>query len=247
MTHERRWRPLHVAIAWVVTRDEEFCREIADDRFAEQYTVFGIARLEQAMMQAGCFNTIKETMSLKPGYVGRFHSLAEDYENGGKSTFTLAIKAVPNASEAASGIICLSDFLSGRWGEAFRSIADRIADGDIRARGVAIDGEERLPSGDMPPASVTNAMSMDHKYTVWEGPQAIGGKQSRRWIGITLEWKGVLKCFPKPRAPTEKKKSELPQSRLLRLLAAKGFSSCRKRSEWRRSSNGCTPTTTGCP
>lgn len=158
--------------------------------------------------------------TLKPGYAGPFRSLAEEYENGGKTTFTAAIKAVPHASEAASGIICLSDFVSGRWGEAFRSIADQIADGDIRARGVAIDGEERLPSGDMPAASVTNAMLMDHKYTVWEGPQAIGGKQSRRWIGITLEWNGLLKCFPKPRAPTEKEKKRAATIKAIEALGS---------------------------
>jgi hypothetical protein len=35
MTHERKWRPLHVAIAWALTRDEQFCCEIAGDKMPE--------------------------------------------------------------------------------------------------------------------------------------------------------------------------------------------------------------------
>jgi hypothetical protein len=163
------------------------------------------------MIQAGCFDIIQGPKvvlrhTLKPGYAGPFRSLAEDYEKGGKTTFTAAIKAVPHASEAAAGIICLSDFLSGRWQhDAFRSIADGIADGDIRARGVAIDGERRLPNDDMRAASVTNAMWMDADYTVWEGPKAMWGEQPRRWIEITVSWDDLLKCFePTPtHAPTQ--------------------------------------------
>lgn len=50
MTHERKWRPLHVAIAWALTRDKQFCCEIAGDKNAEDYTFYASERLEQAMI-----------------------------------------------------------------------------------------------------------------------------------------------------------------------------------------------------
>lgn len=213
--HTKVWRPLHEAIAWALTQDEDFCVEIADDNKAQTSPFWASHLLEQAMMHSGCFDALEEAIPLdppsrtivvlrhrvKPGYVGRFKSLAEVYESGGKTTFTATIKDLPHAPEAAAGIVSVGDFLLGRWHDAFRSIVGRIADGDILARGVAIDGDRRLPSGDLPAASVTTAMMMDLDGTVWEGPPAFRGEQPRRWIGITINWNDLLKCFePVPSA-----------------------------------------------
>jgi hypothetical protein len=130
--------------------------------------------------------------TLTPGYTGRFQSLAEDYENGGKTTCTDTIKSFPHAPEAIAGIVSVSDYLQGRWHDAFRSIADRICDGQIRARGVAIDGVRRSPNGDMPAASVNDAMSLDVYNTAWEAPQTPTG---RRWTEMTINWDDLLKFF----------------------------------------------------
>ena len=200
---------MQVAIAWSLTRDDEFCNEIACYENAEKNTFCACNRLEQEMMKAGCFEAVNETIPLDPpsrtivmirqklnsSYVGRFGTLAEDYVSGGNVTYTSTIKALPHSVESAAGIVSVLDFLLGRWHDAFRSIADRIADGDVRARGVAIDGEKRLPNGDMPAASASNAMWMDLEGVVWEGPQPAWGDKPRRWIDITVKWDDLMKCF----------------------------------------------------
>ena len=97
ISHARKWRPLQVAIAWSLTRDDEFCNEIACYENAEKSTFCACNRLEQEMMKAGCFEAVNETIPLDPpsrtvvmirqklksSYVGRFRALAEDYECGG--------------------------------------------------------------------------------------------------------------------------------------------------------------------
>ncbi len=226
MLQSRKWLPLHVAIAWALTRDLEFCDEIGDDRNAEQRTFCASDLLEQAMMQAGCFVAVEETIPLDPpsrtfvmsrhrltsGYSGRFKALAEEYDGEGRKSFTSTIKDLLHNTEAAFGIVSVSTFLSGHWHDAFRIIADRIADGEVRARGVAVDGERRLPSADMPAASVTTAMWMDLNGMVWEGPEAKWGEQPRRWIGMTIERDGLRKHFPPHEAPD-------PESRCQQWLA----------------------------
>jgi hypothetical protein len=218
----RKWCELHVAIAWVLSRDEEFCAEIADDVSASQRTFCASARLERAMMDAGCFDVVKETVpidrpsemivlpKLKRGYAGRFRSLAEDYERGGNSSFTPWIEALPHAPEAAAGIVNVSDFLLGRWHEASRDVLACIADERIKARGVAIDQKRRLPAGELPAASVTGAVWMDLTGTLREGPQNPFGDQPRYWVEITVEWEGVLRCFP----PGESKTSPETQCKI---------------------------------
>ena len=109
-------------------------------------------------MDAGCFDACEEELPLDPPsrtivifrhklkqhYVGRFKALAEDYEGRGKTRFTSSIEAVPRASRA--GIVNVLDFLSGRWLDAFRSIADQIADGGGRLAQVRRVRRRRLPA-----------------------------------------------------------------------------------------------------
>jgi hypothetical protein len=222
----RKWRPLHVAIAWALTRDQEFCAEIAEDQWAGQLTFCASERLEQAMMEAGCFEIREKTIQvdqpsntvtferhrLRLGYAGRFKVLAEDYENGGRHTFTSTIKNLPHSPGAFDGIVSLGDFLLGKWHDSFSCptdfrtiescIKDRIADGDIQARGVALDGNRRLPGDVFPAASVTKSTWMDVDGKVWEGPKVQYGEQPRRWTEITLKWDELLHCF-EPIAPPD--------------------------------------------
>ena len=105
------------------------------------------------MLQDGCFDKSKSMLkiehaappilvfrhSLNSDYRGRFRVLAEEYGGG------------PDG-------VSVADFIFGRWHDAFRLIADRIADDEISARGVAVDGEQRHPAGEMPSASATRGM-----------------------------------------------------------------------------------------
>ena len=90
----RKWRPLHEAIAWVLTRRRAILPRARCGHGVEQRTYFAYGRLEQEMMEAGCFDAVKQTMQfepsspaivilrhkLRPGYSGRFKDLAEEYE-----------------------------------------------------------------------------------------------------------------------------------------------------------------------
>lgn len=202
----RKWRPLQVAIAWVVTRDEQFCDAIANDGSALQRTFCGSALLEHEMMEAGCFNVSDGILkfeppapnlailrhSIKPNYRGRFRVLAERYGDGRQHAINSG-PDLPN-SPVADGV-SVGDFLLGRWHDAFRLIADRIADGEIAARGVAIDGERRQPAGDLPAASVNLGMWMDLDGLVWEGPQVLYAEQPRRWGDVAINWNDLVRCF----------------------------------------------------
>lgn len=206
----RAWQPLHIAIGWALTRDENFCAEIVQNPSSAQRTFCASLQLESAMIEAGCLKLVNEILQLDPptrtveiqthrlvpGYAGRFRFLAEDYDQRGRRDYTDSIAQVPHHPESERQRVSLLDYLIGRWHETFREIADHIADGHLRARGVAIDGERRSPNGDLPAASVNNAMCMDVKGIVWEGPQAIWGEQPRRWVEVEVNWADLLECFP---------------------------------------------------
>lgn len=206
------WRPLHVAIAWTLTCDEQFCANIAANDSAAQRIFCASAQLEHEMIEAGCFKVVNEIMQLDPptrtveiqthrlvpGYTGRFRRLAEDYELRGRRDYTDSIAQLPHAPESACNRVSLGDYLLGRWVEMFPEIMAHVSDGAISARGVAVDGNVRMPAGEMPAACVTDAMWIDLHGTVWEGPQPATSfdEKPRQWIEISVNWDETLVCFP---------------------------------------------------
>ena len=212
VSRPRKWRPLHVSIAWALTRDEQFCADIAENDSAAQRIFCASAQLEHEMIEAGCFKVVNEIMQLDPptrtveiqthrlvpGYAGRFRALAKDYELRGRRDYTDSIAQLPHAPESERNRVPLGDFLLGRWVESFREIMTHVSDGSINARGVAVDGNVRKPAGEMPAACVTKAMWIDVDGVVWEGPQPVDGSTDhpRRWADVTLMWEQCLMAFP---------------------------------------------------
>jgi hypothetical protein len=212
VSRSRKWRPLHVSIAWSLTRDEQFCTDIAENASAAQRIFCASLQLEHEMIEAGCFNVVNEIMRLDPptrtveiqthrlvpGYTGRFRALAEDYELRGRRDYTDSIAQIPHAPDSACNRVSLGDYLLGRWVESFREIMAHVSDEAISARGVAVDGNVRKPAGEMPAACVTDAMWIDLDGVVWEGPQPVDGSADhpRRWVDVTLMWEQCLVAFP---------------------------------------------------
>jgi hypothetical protein len=203
---------LHVSIAWSLTRDEQFCTDIAENASAAQRIFCASCQLEHEMIEAGCFNVVNDIMRLDPptrtveiqtqrlvpGYTGRFRALAEDYELRGRRDYTDSIAKLPHAPESERNRVSLGDFLLGRWVESFREIMTHVSDGAIAARGVAVEGSVRKPAGEMPAACVTDAMWIDLDGVIWEGPQAATSfdEKPRQWIEISMNWDELLDCFP---------------------------------------------------
>lgn len=208
----RMWRPLHVSIAWGLTRDEQFCADVAENASAAQRIFCASLQLEHEMIEAGCFNVVNEIMQLDPptrtvefqthrlvpGYSGRYRAVAEDYELRGRRDYTDSIAQLPHAPESERNRVSLGDYLQGRWAESFCEIMAHVSDGAISARGVALDGNVRKPAGEMPASSVTDSMWMDVDGVVWEGPQSaiFFDEKPRQWIDISLNWDELLVCFP---------------------------------------------------
>jgi hypothetical protein len=175
---EWNWWPLREALAWVVSRDDEFTREMREETFAgdcrlcnlEDSNLFLSTRLENDMLEAGCFTKQTREMlvrgeerveieeySLTPNYQGRFQRLAEDYE---------AARQV-RLRDRPSIPLSLYEFLLGRLREAARRLARLAADGKIEMRdaldtipaaqagtlGIVGKLDELLPDGQMNDAS----------------------------------------------------------------------------------------------
>jgi hypothetical protein len=139
--NERTWWPLREALAWVVSRDDEFTRKMDEKTFTgdfrpcnlEASNLFLCLSLEKDMLQAGCFTKrtrmlvrggkrVKiEEYSLTKNYRGRFQRLAENYETARQESWR-----VPS----------LHNFLVRRLCDAAKEIAKRVADEKLRMRDV---------------------------------------------------------------------------------------------------------------
>lgn len=209
----RKWRPLHVAIAWALTRDEQVCTRMAGN--VSGANIFAAcSQIEREMLDSGCFMIVNEIMHLDmptrtveiqthrlvPGYRGCFRLLAEGYELRGRRDYTGTIADLPHAHECASNRAPLLDYLMGRWVDTFHEIMALVADGVINARGVAVDGSVRRPAGELPASSITSAMWIDDRGVVWEGPWPATsfGEKPRHWAEISLNWNELLCHFPEP-------------------------------------------------
>lgn len=215
MAHSQNWRPLHVALAWMLSRDEAFCTAIAADADARERTFCAAARLEQAMISAGCFLPTPQAVACvrnsegvtaeigryvaNPDYLGRFSALALEYESDGWRHFTPTLRALPHDWVSECGVVTLSDYLFGRLHDAFSVLVGRIADGHILARGVAVVSSKREPPAEMPAASASPEMWLDFETgNVWEGPKSDREPQPRHWRNVTISWTDLLAHFEPP-------------------------------------------------
>jgi hypothetical protein len=228
----RKWRPLHVAIAWVLARDEQFCNEVEADKSSEERTFIAPSLLERTMRAVGCFLPEPQaTVCVRRTWQGTVnHSTWAVHSSTCTVSLYERLVATPN--------------YQGRFSELSRAY-DETGWSDLDSAGRALYSDELLPLDivsldqyllnqwfgsfesiiariadeeikargtaldgdkrsniDMPPNSVTSAMWLDVDGMVWEGPQVMWGNQQRRWLDISLNWEDVLKAFPPHEPPS---------------------------------------------
>lgn len=221
-----RWRLLPVAMAWVMTREATFCDAVEADLFLphsesviRRWAPLWDAFITQKMIEAG---SIIATMGREVGdgnqeinhempklYMGPFAALARDYQ-----------KQWDEAEEFKRQ--SLGRFVSDRWHNAFRSIAEVAMNCRLTLRGVMHAGESAFPliaaglhlprprAGEMAPELfAATGLWFDEDFSVWEGPKVLWGEQPNFWNDVHIEWNGLLEAFPAPKPSAAKVQSKV--------------------------------------
>ena len=184
----RDWQPLSVAMAWVVTRDEQFCAGLPSGDPSLKNLCFAYLRLEDVMIEGGCLSAVNERDVIVhrhvAGSTARFEALAQDFERARQGSIR--------------ELQYFSNYLEHRWTSAFAEIMGHIANRRMCGSGTAVT-EESCERMDLPPSSFSGRVTFDERGRVWEGPAFVGGKRRRYWVDIQLRWPGSLTiCQPLP-------------------------------------------------
>ena len=222
----RKWRPLHVAIAWIVARDEQFCSEIETDPSAKETTFVAPDRLEHAMLASGCFlpepqalvcfRTIDEEITTHSTWavkstlcwvreLGRWEARPNYVDRF--ATLALEYEETAGYKTSITGRCGFNDELLGFGIVSLgQYLFDRWIDSfDLL---VARIGDEEVNARGtalignertplaFPPEAVTDAMWLDLEGNICEGPQKLRHEQPRRWTDVTVNWAELQSAFP---------------------------------------------------
>jgi hypothetical protein len=172
-----KWWPLRAALAWIVSRDEKFTREMSEQTYENSNWILW-DQLETAMMREGCFTEqIRETLvgrkgvvgrkrfklkehSLVSGYQGRFQLPAEEYEEtkhkrlrDGDDDDATPLSVHNFILDSLCGAASKLAHLAGQEKIAMRDEKDTISPAQAKTLGIIGGDGGLLPDGQMVDAS----------------------------------------------------------------------------------------------
>jgi hypothetical protein len=216
------WVPLRIVLAWRVTAgDHKFMELVRGNPWFDRPCVMA-AELAEEMAKAGCIFMSPHRRSERLAVLAkppgrRFQHLAADFEVGPLRR----LQEVPGSERQQDWLrshdMCrakvfkftdLKEYLEGRIDNAMSDMCVRISNGELRARGVAVDQGVERPAGDLPPSAVTETMELGRSTgLLHQSPHS-----TRAWMSVTVCWQDFVKCYIVSGTPTETIVASAPTS-----------------------------------
>ena len=214
------WVPLHIVLAWRVTAgDHKFMELVRGDPWFDRPCVMG-RQLAEEMAKAGCIFMSPHphperlaVLAKSPGQ--RFQQLAADFEVGPLQL----LQEVPGSERQQDWLRShdmrgakifkftdLQEYLEGLIDEALSDMCVRMANGELRARGVAVDQGIERPAGDLPPSAVTETMILGR----YDGLLHQSTRSTRAWKSVTVSWQDFVRCYIASGKPTDSTLASAP-------------------------------------
>ena len=203
------WQPLRVALAWRIANGDNKLVEWArtDPLFDAPIVMAGC--LAEEMVEAGCivkspFHHFGPTLGVlaKP-FEGRFQQLAADFD----ARRLRHLQELPGSELPQDWLrpddirdakvfrfVELRTYLADRVDQAWVEIRHRISNGELPARGVAVDRGFEGPAGDMPPSALTETTMIG----LHDGLVHQSHGSTRAWTSVTVFWPDFVKCCSVP-------------------------------------------------
>lgn len=190
------WIPLRAALAWVVTRDDDFVKWVLPIPAFDAPMVLA-SGIRDEMHEAGCFvdKPIASKIWGEPPPVqeelaknrsGRFQELAQAFED--------------ERLKRPGGELCPREYLLSRIEMASKDICRRIGHRELQARGVAVDGDAVGRARDILPSEITETMviSRDFSQVGWllQEPCEHSSRPIPALKSMTVLGDELVRCFP---------------------------------------------------